>query len=270
MNASGWETADATLLFNWEAPRRRQLAIVTFIAGSLILHVLCFYIFQIVYRPTLVLLPPPARVNLITPSSEEGRTLLRWIEAEDPALASATLRPPDARGHTLPKLQHVPSYLSEDPKLKEAPPLVVDLRPPSAQPPGPVPMLHRQVPPAPREIPTRVFFSKELTDLGATQFPSTKFSASTNEQPNNVRFRIGIGVRGEVRYCFPLNSSGDPALDQLARQHLALARFPARASSAKAGAARSTIDTPRDLIWGTATVEWGNDVARPPSTSKAP
>ncbi len=262
MNASSLETAGTPLLFNWEASRRRQLAIVAFIGASLVLHVLCFYIFQIVYRPTLVLLPPPARVNLITPGTEEGRTLLRWIEAEDPALASATLRPPEGRGHALPKLQHVPSYLSEEPQLKEAPPLVVDLRPPSAQPPGPVPMLHRQAPPTSVEMPTSVLFSKELADLGAAQFPSTKFSASTNEQPNNVRFRIGIGARGEIRYCFPLNSSGDAALDQLARKHLVLTRFPAR----------STTDAHHDLIWGTATIEWGNDIARPPSTStsKAP
>ena len=48
--------------------------------------------------------------------------MLRWIEAEDPALASATIRPTEARARALPKLAHVPSYVMQEPKLKDAPP----------------------------------------------------------------------------------------------------------------------------------------------------
>jgi outer membrane biosynthesis protein TonB len=253
------ETAETPLIFNWDAPSSRQLTILAFIAASLVLHALCFYLFQIVYRPAIVLLPPPARVNLITSSSEEGRTLLRWIEAEDPALASATLRPPEARGRALPKLQHVPSYLSEEPQLREPPPLVVDLRPPSPQPPGPVPMQHRQVRPKATAVTTAIAFSEELRDFGAAEFPATKFSAATNEQPESIRFRIAVGRRGEVRYCFPVNSSGDAALDEQARKYLALTRF------APGSPARDQTD--QALIWGIATIEWGNDVAHPPATS---
>jgi hypothetical protein len=259
MTAPSSETAEAPLLFNWDAPHSRQLTILGFIGASLVLHALCFYVFQIVYRPALVLLPPPARVNLITSNSEEGRTLLRWIEAEDPALASATRRPPEVRGRALPKLQHVPSYMSEEPQLKEPPPLVVDLRPPSPQPPGPVSIQHRQVPPRAIVMTTAVAFSEELRDFGAPQFPSTKFSASSNEQPESVRFRIAVGPRGEVRYCFPLNSSGDASLDEQARKHLALTRF-APGSITRDG-------TDQTLVWGIATIEWGNDVAHPPATS---
>ena len=259
MTTPGSETVETSLLFNWDAPRSRQMTVLAFIAASLVLHALCFYVFQIVYRPALVLLPPPARVNLITSSSEEGRSLLRWIEAEDPALASATLRPPEARGRALPKLQHVPSYLSEEPQLKEPPPLVVDLRPPSPQPPGPVAMRYRQVPLRAVVVTTAVTFSEELRDFGEAQFPSKKFSASSNEQPESVRFRIAVGPRGEVRYCFPLNSSGDAALDEQARKHLALTRFTP-GSTTRDGTGQS-------LVWGIATVEWGNDVAHPPAAS---
>jgi hypothetical protein len=250
------EMAQAPLLFNWDAPHSRQLTILAFIAASLVLHALCFYVFQVVYRPALVLLPPPARVNLITSSSEEGRTLLRWIEAEDPALASATRRPPEVRGRAVPKLQHVPSYMSEVPQLKEPPPLVVDLRPPSPQPPGPVSMQHRQVPPRAIVVMTAVAFSEELTDFGAAQFPAAKFSASSNEQPESVRFRIAVGAHGEIRYCFPLNSSGDASLDEQARKHLALTRF-----------APGSTTRDQALVWGFATIEWGNDVTHLPATS---
>ncbi|HEV8185617.1 MAG TPA: hypothetical protein VGP40_06640, partial [Chthoniobacterales bacterium] len=76
---------DFAPLFDWSPPRRRKLSIISFIAASTALHALCFYVFQIIYPPTIALLPPPARVNLITAASEEGRVLLRWIEAEDPA-----------------------------------------------------------------------------------------------------------------------------------------------------------------------------------------
>jgi hypothetical protein len=273
MNSLGSETAEAPLLFNWDAPHSRQLTVVAFIGGSLLLHALCFYVFQIVYRPALVLLPPPARVNLITSSSEEGRSLLRWIEAEDPALAFATRRPPEVRGRALPKLQHVPSYLYEEPQLQAPPPLVVDLRPPSPQPPGPVPMQHRQVPSSATAMTTAVAFSEELRDFGARAFPVTKFSAANNEQPESVRFSIAISPRGEVRYCFPLNSSGDTALDEQARKHLALTRFAPRSTKTVGAAVPAAGETPatteKSLVWGIATVEWGNDVAHPPAP-KAP
>jgi hypothetical protein len=94
-----------TPIFNWSPRRSRKLSLISFIVGSAVLHALCFYVFQVVYPPTIALLPPPARVNLITPETEEGRLLLRWIEAEDPALSSTTQRGPDAvafhrRGHS--------------------------------------------------------------------------------------------------------------------------------------------------------------------------
>ncbi len=96
MNPSLPGFAAEPLLFSWESPRRRKMAIIAFLALSLVGHALCFYVFQIVYPPTIALLPPPARVSLITPASEEGRTLLRWIDAEDPVLAFRTQRAPEA------------------------------------------------------------------------------------------------------------------------------------------------------------------------------
>jgi len=260
MNASASAPAAAPLLFNWEPPRRRKMAITAFIVASFFAHALCFYVFQIVYPPTIALLPPPARVSLISANSEEGRTLLQWIGAEDPALAFATQRPIEARLRALPAVRHIPSYLTFEPALKVAPPLFVDVRIPSSQPPAAVQVPHPRILPATRTRATTFSFSTELNSLGAPHLPGSSFAASNNESPDNIRFRVAVGARGDIRYCFPLNKSGDPALDEQARQYLMVCRFPGRPASD---------ESDRSLLWGIATIEWGNDVARPqaPSTT---
>src|SRR5580704_2692909 len=93
---------DTSLLFNWAPPKGKKLLLIGFLALSFLLHAVGFYLFKIIYPPAVTVLPPPARINLIAANSEEGRTLLRWIDAEDPALASATLRPAETRSRALP------------------------------------------------------------------------------------------------------------------------------------------------------------------------
>jgi hypothetical protein len=248
MNAS----TTASLLFNWEAPRGRNLAIVGFLIASLAAHAAGFYLFQVVYPPTVSLIPAPQRVNLISANSEQGATLLRWIDAEDPALASTTRKAPEAKRYLLGKIQHIPSYFAREPVLQQAPPLTVDLRVPSAQPPGPVPAPLR-APPKPIGVsPTKVTFSNELDPLGQPNLLPTNFKSSTREPPQNAQFRIAVDAGGAVLYCFSLTSSGDAALDEQAREHLTLCRFPGRSTSAG-----------DSLVWGIATVEWGNDIGEP-------
>jgi hypothetical protein len=255
MNALLSETAVEPLLFSWQPPRRRQLAFAAFLALSLVAHALCFYVFQIVYPPIVSLLPPPARINVITSSSEEGQTLLRWINAEDPALAFTTQRPPGARLRALPEFEHVPSYLAVEPALKEIPSEVSNLRIPDSQPPGAAPVGHRQTAPSIGAPTTSVSFSKEIETFGAPTLPNLSFAASNNESAQTTHFRVAVNGTGEMRYCFPLNSSGDPALDKQARRYLALCRF-----------SKGPIITEKNdpfLTWGIATIEWGSDVARP-------
>ena len=251
----------ATLLFNWDAPRGRNLAFIGFLVASLAAHAAGFYLFQVVYPPTVSLTPALERVNLISAKSEEGATLLRWIDAEDPALASTTRRPSDARRYLLGKVEHVPSYFASEAVLKEAPPLTVDLRIPSAQPPGPVPAAIRPAPKPFGVAPTKVTFADGLDRLGQPKFVPPNFKASTHEPPQNAQFRIAVDPQGAVVYCFSLTSSGDAALDEQAREHLALCRFPGRSTS-----------NGDSLVWGTATIEWGNDVAavNAKSTAGAP
>lgn len=244
MMRPGSGAAEFAPIFNWNPAPSRKLSLFSFIAASAVLHALCFYVFQIIYPPAVALLPPPARVHLITADSEAGRVLLRWVEAEDPALSSTTQRPPDAASFALPQPAHVPSYLTRQPAPKELPALLPDLGVPSSRPPGPVPVARASSPPAAGITRSVVIFSGTGA-LGAAQIPQLDFKASTQEPPQPAQFRIAVGPQGSVRYCFLERPSGDPALDEQARRYLLLARFP-----------------PMDaLAWTTATFQWGNDIA---------
>jgi outer membrane biosynthesis protein TonB len=253
------ETAEPLLLFNWRPPRSRKVSIALFIALSALLHAVCFYVFQIIYPTAVVLLPPPARVSLITPDSEEGRALLQWIDSEDPALASAPQRPPETRRRSLPRTPHIPSYVAEQPQLKHLPLPQVQVRAPEVDPPAPIAPSSRPSPHSLGSQPTGVNFSEEFAGRGAPFIPKPDFSAGTRETPQAVRFRIAVAPDGTIRFSLPLNSSGDPALDAQARHHLSMVRFrPVETTTNQAAS-----------VWGIATIEWGNDVKRPSEPARA-
>jgi hypothetical protein len=247
--------SDLGLVFAWDQPRRRKLAITGFLVASVVLHALCFYAFQIIYPPAVALLPPPGRVTVIAPNTEEGRVLLRWLEAEDPAVASTTQPPADGKSLTMPTIQHAPSYLTRQPALKDVPPSPPDPAVPSAQPPAPVEPPHASIQIVAKIAPTIVRLSTELETLGAMQSPEIKFTASGHESPQAAQFRVAVNENGAVRYCFLENSSGDAALDEQARKYLALCRFSAIRNPQSA--------IRNGFVWGTATVEWGNDIVAP-------
>jgi hypothetical protein len=261
MNSAASEIAGEPLLFNWDSPRRQKAVLASFLVLSLVAHALCFYVFQIVYPTPVAVLPPPARVTFIAPDSDEGRTLLRWIDAEDPALAFTTHLPPGATLRTLATAEHVASYSAPKPMLKHVPPLKADLRIPSSRPPGAVRSLSRKTAPATATGRTLISFSKDIDQFGAPSLPQSRFAASNKETPETLQFRVAVNDFGEIRYCFPINSSGDPALDEQARLQLIRSRFPPHTGA----------DANRDwsLVWGIATVEWGSDIVRPQQASAA-
>lgn len=259
MTPAGVQPTEYAPIFDWAAPRPQKISLFIFLAASVALHAFCFYLFQIVYPVTVALLPAPARVNLITADSEQGRLLLSWVESEDPALSSITQRP--AGSEFLPPVpSHVPSYLHRQPALKELAPYQPDLRIPSAKPPGPVTLPRSPTPLPAGATPSSVNFASEADALGAPQIPPFHFTASINEPPAAAQFRVGISTRGVVRYCFLETSSGDPALDEQARRALLLCRFADKSESA----------LPDDqLLWTTAAFQWGNDLLLPTAASTA-
>jgi hypothetical protein len=264
MNSLASEIAAERLLFSWESPRGQKALLASFLVLSLGAHALCFYIFQIVYATPVAVLSPPARVTFISQDSDEGRTLLQWIDAEDPALAFTTVPPPGASVRAFPTAEHVPSYSALEPILKDLPALRPDLRIPSSQPPAAVRSLSRKAAPAAASGRTVISFSSELDQFGAPSLVQSRFVASNKETAEALRFRVAVNQFGEIQYCFPINSSGDPALDEQAHLQLIRGRF---ASNRQMG------EKPGALVWGTATIQWGNDVVQPQqaqSTSLTP
>jgi outer membrane biosynthesis protein TonB len=256
------EASADDLIFGWERPGRGKWTIAGFLFGSLVVHALGFYLFQIVYPPAVALLPPPGRVSLIAPSSDEGRLLLGWLEAEDPALASTTQPLPDGKSLVMPTIQHAPSYLTRQPALKELPPAPPPLHIPSARPPAPVEPPATRTERTPKVAATMIRFSPELEMRGAAQLPELKFNASSLESPQVAGFRIAVDGKGAVRHCFLQSSSGDAILDEQARKYLALCRFSPIENR------QPEIDN--DLTWGTASLEWGNDLVLPSPANPGP
>lgn len=258
MNAESYLPGPGGLLFRWERPRRRKVAIAGFLLASAALHALCFYLFQVVYPPAISLLPPPAQVSLIAPTSDDARAFLNWLDAEDPALATRTERPADARAFQLPKLAHVPSYLAVPPKLKKLPAQGISHAAPSAMPPAPVPIAPAANSAPPVMASTALIFSDELGELLVTR-PELIFQASLRrDAPESARFRFAIDSLGLVRYSFLEHSSGDAVLDEQARHYLVLCRFAIgeRPHSREA------------LTWATATFEFGTDLKMPPTAAE--
>src|SRR4051812_6860615 len=180
------------LVFGWEKPGRGKWTLSGFLLASLAVHAFGFYLFQIVYPPAVALLPPPGRVSLIAPNSDEGRQLLRWIEAEDPALASTTMPQPDAKALVMPTIQHAPSYIGRQPALKDLPPAPPALRIPSAHPPPRVKKLPSPPQLVTKPVATVIRFSPQFVSLISPQTPELKFTSSSHESPEPARFLIAV------------------------------------------------------------------------------
>lgn len=256
-NAAAAAEPHLTPIFDWTPPRTRRWALLRWVLASAALHALCFYVFQIIYPATVTLLPPPVRLEVITAATEEGRLLLRWIEAEDPALTLSPHRSAEGAALAPPSPAHVPSFAGHQPALRMPPPIERDLRVPSAMPPGPVPAPSGRTMESPVQTPTRFVFGDPALDSRAV-VPAAVFESDTGVLPQSARFRVGIDAAGAVRYAFLESSSGDRALDRQARQVLMQTRF----SPAGDG-----------MSWSSALVEWGSDVQLPnrtPATGSRP
>jgi len=234
------------LIFDWLRPKRFSFMFLGFVVVSLLAHAATFFIFQVVYPQRVTITQQPPRVSLLTPSTPDNIALLHWIEAEDPALAGggATADPPG-----LAEIHYQPSY-----SVPRAAPLNLPadrsepVRFPAARDPfsliASASAQRGNAPPISASRPTTVSFygplaSRPLMETRALSFPSPSTDAL---QPS--RFLIGVSDRGEVRYVFLQESSGDPAFDSLAAAHLQQLGFARNESP---------------IAWGFALFSWGDD-----------
>jgi hypothetical protein len=192
-------------------------------------------------------------VGLLTPGTPDADAILRWIDAEDPALAA---EPGKAPVPGLMSLPYIPSYSTVHAKPAMAP---------APEQPLPYPAgvegldlvkiasAHQAAsPPPPPPVTTALSFSGPLANAALEPLPPLdRLREADLGEVQPARFLLGVSDRGEVRYVFLQDSSGDKTLDARASRLLEQIRF--RASS-------------EPLTWGFATFYWGPAVfARPAS-----
>lgn len=244
-------------LIFWWPERSASFLLPGLFILAVAIHALTFYVFQVVYPPTVSIAPPPAQVTLLTPSSPQNAALLQWVEAQNPALAEHLQETTPAG---LADVAYVPSYATVRTPPKPAE-LAEEKRGDS------LPAYHFAAliaPPAtvrqtkPASVRSSLAFSGSLKNRDAQ--PGQPVVAATRTAAVNLlptTFMVGISDRGEVRYTFlQEKGSGDRALDEEAEALLLKHEFK-REEGAPA------------LAWGFATFTWGAEVFLPPSATPA-
>ncbi len=222
-------------------------------------HAGTFFLFSVVYPERATIPWPPPPITVLTDTTPENQALLRWIEAEDPALIAVA---PQIAPANLAKAQYRASYQV----IRTTPRTVEDDSADGAAPPAREPLSiirssEKTIAPAPlpsRVQPTVLSFSGGLATRPLAKEVALAFPRSlVSLEP--VRFLVGVSDQGTVRFSFIQKSSGDTAFDLDAEKRLKEVAF-----------ARS--DAPLD--WGFATFDWGDDVyvtrATPPLPRTAP
>ncbi len=229
----------------FQAPEESGFPFVLFwcVTTSLLAHAATFFLFQVVY-PQRVTIPSPApHVSLLLPDSPENIALLRWIEAEDPALIAAdnSVPPPG-----LTEVRYQPSFATprtaplgppvEKPQAVRFPPAVDRLITEKA-PTGATPAAF----PA---APTALRFSGDLASRPLAQHPPLEFAHRATAPVSATSLLIGVNAAGAVRHVFLQQSCGDTRLDELATGHIRRVAF----TPAEAG-----------ITWAQANFAWGGD-----------
>jgi len=242
------------LVFRWPE-RTASLLLPALFVLSVAVHALAFYVFQVVYPPTVVSAPARGQVTLLAPGTPQGDALLRRVQAQDPATAA---RIQEITPSGLGEIPYIPSYATAKMPLKEGEAPAENIGFPSAHSlldqigsksasPANVPRL---------SVASSLSFSETLCSReSAGQPQQVKLTAKSSANLRPTVFLVGIGDRGEVRYSFLQESSTDPVMDAqaetLLRQH---------------GFSRS--ETP--LEWGFATFTWGAEAYAPHSSQPLP
>lgn len=236
--------SEPDLTFQWPTEKGFPFVLFFCVLGSLLAHGATFLLFQVVY-PERVTIPHPApRVSLLTPSSPENTALLRWIEAEDPALiaSESPVRPP-----SLIEVRYRPSFA----EARTAPLGAPD----EAQRQIPFPPAFDRLSvresatatssPVPAEpLPSLIRFSGALSSRPLESSPRLEFPIPSASPARPSEYLVGVDATGSIRFRFLQETSGDPTLDALAGAHFDKLRF----SSANA-----------PVMWGHATIVWSRD-----------
>lgn len=236
---------ESALTFHWPHDRGFPFVLFLCVVGSLVAHAATFFLFRVAY-PQRVTIPQPApNLSLLTPSTPENVAFLRWIEAENPALVASDN---SANLAVMPEVRYRPSYAAprtaplgapvETARSVRFPPAKDRLTMADSAPAG------LPSPNTSAKQPTIVSFSGALASRPLATRPALVFHTLSAAPASPTGFLVGVNGDGEVRQSFLQQSSGDPALDELASTHLR--RFVFEPSKAP-------------VTWAFATFVWGSD-----------
>ena len=112
---------DLGLVFAWENHAVGDWRCTGFLVASIVAPCPLLLPFQIIYPPAVALLPPPGRVTVIAPNTEEGRS----FALDRSRRSRARLDHSAAAGRKIagnPTIQHAPSYLMRNLRLRSCRP----------------------------------------------------------------------------------------------------------------------------------------------------
>jgi TonB family protein len=229
---------EAPFIFDW---RRSQwdYRLPVLIAISLFGHIFCFYIFRVVYPTTTTLLPPSAQVTVLDPNNPQDKSLLDWVEMNNPANVSAPRFDPRLIAQLTPQYKPIYSGLSVDLKPADSSALHEQGVPSIFSPETLLPMRSRPMDAVPkRAFSSRLNIASTLQARVPDSLPSLPI-ASTFSEPTSIF--IAVNPAGEVDFVFLTKSSGTGQLDQRAEDFVRALKF-------KPGPHRD---------WGVITLHWG-------------
>ena len=184
----GTSAAEFTPDLRLERGRRRKVSFFSFSPAPSLLHALCFYLFQIVYPVTVALSPPPARVNLITPTPSKGAFCCAGSRPKIPRSPPPRSAPPTLWPRSRRSQHTFPPICGGSPRSNNSRAMQPDLRIPSAQPPGPVALPQPAAPTPAASVASRVQFAENAGTLGHARVPAARvhrFALMNRPPPRN-------------------------------------------------------------------------------------
>jgi TonB family protein len=229
---------EACFIFDWRKSQWNY-RLPVLIGISLFGHIFCLYIFHVVYPTTTTLLPPSAQVTVLDPNNPQDKSLLDWVEMNNPANVSAPRFDPRLVAQLAP--QYKPIYSSLSVELKPA-----DSSDPREQgipsifsPETLLPIRSRPMEAVPSRIfPSRLDVASSLQPRIPVSLPGLPTTSALSEPTS---FFIGVNSAGEVDFTFLRRSSGIGQLDQKAEDFIRKVKFKP--------------EPQRD--WGVITLHWG-------------
>ena len=244
------EEPTAAMTFEWKEREFGSWWLAALIFLSFLLHSAAFFIFQ---GKTPIATRPPGTapsVQLLTAygpdgsRSVENETLLQWIATQDPALIAkiASVEPKgllDVRYKpSFETMRTLPLGVPEERTTNEFPPA----RDPLALIRSAMPHAAAQ-PTAPALQSTRVAISETLAARSPADLRMLP-KAKSNKPVEPTTVLAGVSGKGEARFAFLNQHSGNPELDAEAAAFVRAIRFT---------------PSEQNLQWGTITFYWGDD-----------